>query len=539
MANSNDAKSKDDCMLLALPRELRDNIYKHYLQVEGGYVYDFESGKLGCTTPSGGRTPIDLNLMLSCRQIAAEMQGLALNTNTITFSSCSPAAKQRNIAYCQVTSYGWWNRTFSCLWEEDSRNPSNQDNDEWWPVPNFDESVCRTIAEAFPKFEPHLRTIQFMASDPHRPGDRFDDMTDEWIDFPGEQVHKLLFMPAYWGEVPSLQRQAVVETLKLISSRDCWSQYARSDTDEEGEFELPTKDRVGDLVRYHSLFKPWTIPEDDARCDISADTRHPAHPRPKIMTAEEYTRERHGISTNFAKDRQYFLSAASIAIEFLERIPVQRRNIRYIILDEKDPRVNRPECHGLGLIDFCKENPNLRIERRANLWRTIWPLKSTSYQPFSGWDRDEWDRGGYHEEDVTERVARWIMEALALVPAGMPPGSFTLVLDGNPAPEHCAQLFQRVQRDAAWQIALGESFNRGHLPKTAYHDRRRIWGYFYEGFPQALREISTGTCRAVRANFDVGEPWDAEVMIEAHREWTLSDWAQKWFFGTPILGQLI
>lgn len=367
-------------------------------------------------------------------------------------------------------------------------------------------------------------------------------MTDQWIEFSGEQVQDKFFQPTYWGEVPSLHRQAAVETLKLISSRGCWSQNARSDTDEAGNYKVPIVDRASDLLRYHSLYKPWTIPEDDALCDISADTRHPAHSRPPThLTAEEYTRKYHGISKNWAVHRKYFLSAASIAIEFLERIPVQRRNIRYIILDEKDPCVNRSECHGLGFIDFCKENPNLRIERRANLWRTIWPLNSTSYQPFSGWDDRDYfsqDRPGFREEDVTERVALWVVEALALVPAGMPLGSFTLVLDGNPAPEHCAQLFQRVQRDAAWQMALGESFDRGHLPKTAYHDRRRAWGYFYEGFPQALREISAGTCRAVRANFDVGEPWDAEAMIEAHREWTLSDWSEKWFFGPIIAGQM-
>lgn len=279
------------------------------------------------------------------------------------------------------------------------------------------------------------------------------------------------------------------------------------------------------------------ILEDDACCDISANTRHPAHLRPQCWTAEEYAQLCQKYPSKVYTDEKCFLSAASITIEFLERIPAQRRNIRDIILDEKDPCLESSECHGLGLIDFCKENPNLRIERRANMWRTIWPLNSTSYQPFSGWDSDPHDRDGYCETNITEPVARWVVEALALVPAGMPPGSFTLVLDGNPAPEQCAQLFQRVQRDAAWQIALSESFDRGHLPKTAYHDRRRIWGYFYEGFPQALREISTGSCRAVRANFDLGETWDAEALIEAHREWTLSDWAEKWFFGPAYFGR--
>lgn len=98
--------------------------------------------------------------MLSCRQIAAEMQGLALKTNTITFSSSAPAAKQRNLACYKL--HGWWRKTFSCLQEQDCSKPSFETDGEWWPVPNFDESVCRTVAEAFPKFEPHLRIIQLM-----------------------------------------------------------------------------------------------------------------------------------------------------------------------------------------------------------------------------------------------------------------------------------------------------------------------------------------------------------------------------------------
>lgn len=102
--------------------------------------------------------------MLSCRQIAAEMQGLALKTNTITFSSFAPAAKQRNLDFNhhQFSVGGWWSATFGSLLEQDWNNPSRQIDQEWWPVPNFDETVYRSVAEAFPKFEPHLRTIQLM-----------------------------------------------------------------------------------------------------------------------------------------------------------------------------------------------------------------------------------------------------------------------------------------------------------------------------------------------------------------------------------------
>ena len=34
------------CPLLAMPRELRDEIYVHYLVTDDGYTYEFETGKL-------------------------------------------------------------------------------------------------------------------------------------------------------------------------------------------------------------------------------------------------------------------------------------------------------------------------------------------------------------------------------------------------------------------------------------------------------------------------------------------------------------
>jgi hypothetical protein len=67
--------------LLGLPRELRDNILKTYVKVEGGYKYNFHSGKLN----SADDQPIDLALMLTCRLIAVEMKGLAFSLNSITF----------------------------------------------------------------------------------------------------------------------------------------------------------------------------------------------------------------------------------------------------------------------------------------------------------------------------------------------------------------------------------------------------------------------------------------------------------------------
>lgn len=340
-------------------------------------------------------------------------------------------------------------------------------------------------------------------------------------------VPKLISSSACWGEVPSLQRKAALKTLKLISARSCWSEKAWSDVYEGPHdfrhMQVPTTEVASEIFRFHSLYKPWTIVEDDADHDIGNDANHPAHRRDRYHTMEEHESCLRKYPYEGPCRMRFFLSAASIAIHFLESNPAQRRNIRKIVLDETRPCGTYPECHGLGLIKFCKENPMLRVERRANLWRNIWQTDDSTHDCVV-----DPNRHGMSEWDLTELVALWIVEALALVPAGMPPGSFKLVLDGNPAPEKCAELFQRVHRDAAWQTAFDECLDQGLLPETAYHDRRRVAGYSFEGFPQALRDISRGTCHVVSANFDIGEPWDVEAMIEAHRNWDRVDWRRKW-----------
>jgi hypothetical protein len=65
-----------------LPRELRDQIYCEYLYLEGGYVFDPQLGKMRTADDQ----PVDLRLMRGCRAFAAEMRGLALGTNLITFT---------------------------------------------------------------------------------------------------------------------------------------------------------------------------------------------------------------------------------------------------------------------------------------------------------------------------------------------------------------------------------------------------------------------------------------------------------------------
>jgi len=70
---------------LCLPREVRDLIYEAYVTdgAVDGYFFDFQSGKLR----TANYERIDLALTHTCRQVANEMRGLALQRNMITFTT--------------------------------------------------------------------------------------------------------------------------------------------------------------------------------------------------------------------------------------------------------------------------------------------------------------------------------------------------------------------------------------------------------------------------------------------------------------------
>ncbi|KAI1155177.1 hypothetical protein F4825DRAFT_447724 [Nemania diffusa] len=125
--------------LLRLPRELRDIIYGFYLAVYGGYVYDFRAGKLrGADAPD---RPIDLALTFTCRQIAAEMRGVALGANTIHFRTYS--APDVNLIAWQLGEV-----LEQCLYEANAQlaKPTPNEPIPYTDWPRFDKSVYEQLS---------------------------------------------------------------------------------------------------------------------------------------------------------------------------------------------------------------------------------------------------------------------------------------------------------------------------------------------------------------------------------------------------------
>jgi hypothetical protein len=100
--------SQPGSRFLQLPRELRDEIYAHYLREETGYVHVAQTNKL---QRADGR-PIELALTYTCRLVAEEMRGLPLKVNAITFKSYCPevvASEKEDVwsAWCIAGRYDY------------------------------------------------------------------------------------------------------------------------------------------------------------------------------------------------------------------------------------------------------------------------------------------------------------------------------------------------------------------------------------------------------------------------------------------------
>ncbi|KAH9240111.1 hypothetical protein K456DRAFT_48164 [Colletotrichum gloeosporioides 23] len=227
---------------------------------------------------------------------------------------------------------------------------------------------------------------------------------------------------------------------------------------------------------------------------------------------------------------KYRFSAAAMAILFIkscnERLQMQ---LRKIVLDENRTAVACPERHALGLIQFCRQNPLLKIERRVQLWSNALQDEGYFHSMTKYVLRDEWR---IQSAQITQSIWKWVQEALALAPAGMPDNSFSLILDGQPLPNLATQMFQAVvQRDIAWQRAWEESLDRGVASLPSVQDFG-LWYHLYPGhrfkhLSRAMEDMAQQKS-VVQCNFDVGKAWDVENIIQEHKDWTAQQWAERW-----------
>ncbi|KAI1140137.1 hypothetical protein F5Y05DRAFT_307667 [Hypoxylon sp. FL0543] len=463
------------CLFLDLPRELRDIIYEYYVS-DGGYIFDFETGRLRTTEGY----PINLALTFTCRQVASEMNGIALRNNTIFFHAIRLEEKRKwPHSYPELLriSYALKRIMFRC-----ARSC-------------FTADLKSRVAQVYPDFMPAF------------------DLTDvehQW-DAGGA------------GFAPSVIHSATDYALDLASSHPSFpsamSEF-RQDPSMDWEGIEPDHEALNSL-----RYQPWSIPTE-------ALTR-------RVAIACGYRQLRTGRRPNGLDSiRKHNFSAAAACIQFLESIPIRiRSEIRSIILDEDLPGIARQADHARGLIPFCQENPSLRVKRHANLWRNVflYGLIDDSH-PLSR-SNSNFQSNIMVEQlstRMTEAVSLWTVETLALISAGMPPDSFCLILDGNPVPVRSSEIFQQiVKRHASWQAVMEECIKRGFINRfnLLQNEEFRYDCYFYKQFPEAFDNIVNKRTSIVRCNFDMGtySLSDLEHQVEERRGWTLRQWRNDWY----------
>ncbi|KXH68887.1 hypothetical protein CSAL01_13316 [Colletotrichum salicis] len=201
---------------------------------------------------------------------------------------------------------------------------------------------------------------------------------------------------------------------------------------------------------------PWTIP-------TQYDLRQIVDTLGGKYAIREYGLARGWMGSKEARLAMFRYSAAAVAIRFLDsNTPATRAHMRDIVLTEDRESVSNPECHAMGLIPYCQGNPGLRIERRVSLWQNAF-FYNSGLGAWAIGERTK-DYRDLEANEISFAIARWVIETLPLISAGMPAKSFTLVLDGEGDPQ-CTQVFHNVVlRDAAWQHAMDECFQSGDLP---------------------------------------------------------------------------
>ncbi|KAI1734082.1 hypothetical protein F4680DRAFT_439409 [Xylaria scruposa] len=464
---------------LKLPSELRNAIYEQYTLVEGGYIYDFEKGKLRAANEP--EHPIDLALMYTCTQVANEMRGIALSCNVITFRTFSSPDLDLRASYFDVIM-----RDLAFLVAEEFKFAEGDYDHMRGAGSCFDKRVLDELIRVFPKCQPLLQLTRYVdqGSWPfcYMPGE------DSWIIVSEADDWYV------WKGVPSVTRELLFYVIKVVPKLGCWlrSQYVSPNA-------LPTHD----LVEIQSTYMPWAIPTDN---EISYAIRK--------FGKSRWTRN----MMRIGEIRPF--SAAAAAIKFLHGTPIStRKHIRKIVIHEDRTSAAFPECHAKGLIPFCVENPFLHIERRVDLWRTIlYPTHPKRLDPDLRW----WPGKSI---DESNNLSRWIVEAMDLFRVGMPEKSFSLVLDGEPALEASSEFFRIVQKGAMWQEAYEQArkvLSTPFLDESATPDF-----YIREHFPRILRAMTDDESFFIRCNFKIDFPWNVEQIIDQNRHCSVKEWVEN------------
>lgn len=509
--------------LLALPYEVRTQIFREYFKVDGGYIYNGDSEKL----TTADCQPIDFSLRYTCRSIADDTRQMPLAVNTITFSTLyrQDWREQAGGLDAIVSLQFQFQITMMIRFARLRR---------------ITPDILSQLARKFPQ---HVQSIEDIAQDEvgwpaHGLGCSMRRAgLVHWFDL-SYRDPSILSRPFgaffYWdysgGRSSFLG--AIDYTLRLLAEKHPVEFASMVD---EGSPGWTGSHSPHEFLRH--TFDPWTIP---SLSEVIAKGNTFNANRYRFW---EWLEDWHSDpSQNGTGDRyreKLYFSAAAVAIRFLTRLPVHHRLcIRNITLNEDRLAVGQPQSHARGLIPFCQENSRLRVERRVNLWQNILLKKNMPF-PKDVWKLVEGasypqqeyyvpGRNTVYSFEIDNELLPWLADAPEVIDEGMPVGSFSFVLDGEPDLDLSSDLFDKViHRQVAWRKSLTECTARGLFPhKMSKEDySRNVFRLVDEHFPEVIDSLMSGTS-TLQSNFNLGQPWDFENLIVKHQEPSLMDWIE-------------
>ncbi|KAJ3542426.1 hypothetical protein NM208_g4104 [Fusarium decemcellulare] len=516
--------------LTTLPFEMRRQIFVHAFKVDGGYAFNGDSEKL---TMADGK-PINFSLMYTCRSIANDTKGMPLSVNTINFST----VYRRD--WSAVAGCFNYVRFFYRLLQEDLilRLAPFMTADMYSELGQRHPEFVAQLQNQSTKHEKIMRIWargQFnIREEGAAQGNAFMWGPSKLrlrhhsypglghMDNPGDLLDRL-YGPTWEAE------QITSYCLRFLAEK------------EPAEFSRLVYEALPQWVDKHPadefldlMFPPWAIPSRAEMANMTSrleannawelvESWHPGTSEPYNQTRGSETWTATGLQ---CREKIRF-SAAAVAIRFLKQLPIdQRLQVRQVTLHENLPAVCTPSVHAEGLAPFFKENQRLQVERRVSVLRCIVEenrLQNLVYPGKLGGPNDIprflqdpnslrfHCRASMNTQWFSERLAIWLLEALAVLDANIPAESFTFVLEGKPWVDFCSDLFQQVvHRDVAWQNAFEASVDRGYVLSRSKlrfaHDR-------LEG---AMEHLSKQTS-ILRSDFNTGHSWDIEPIIEKNR----------------------
>ncbi|KAK7995774.1 hypothetical protein PG991_015241 [Apiospora marii] len=486
---------------LRLPPELRNAIYREYVLVDGGYVFNARTEKLRKATAQGhgdANGAIDLSLMYTCRQVASEMKGVALGANLVTFKTLyRDDLRIRAGRYAGlIDQLDYLTAAAACL-----------------AYKICSSQVRALIVARYPWFEPYLDLAEATDTRPDRSIVPPFEATD-WVarvDYrrQGSQIR-----------CPSLVREAALFTLRTCLKREGLRDALEAEWRISMGFYIPIKVRqnMPDFLALTARHTHWTFPSQsdvDTLFELLHDeyscTYGHMYDNDDCRTLTKGIRDLDmTLFVGGFKDAKYRFSAATAAIRFFDLFPGIHHDMRSILVHEDRDAVPCSASHGRGLVRFCMENPLLRIERRVDLWRNVF-LDSMGPRIDERFvDLDDWldeQHPTLRRKPTTRAIGRWVMEAAEL--DQMPPDCFRLTLDGGaPGPANGARAHIKRTRDTE---------NLG-TPPAMYFETGS------SGFPDELSKIVAGTSVVRCLNFSPGFPHDVEEIIRARHGWTAKEW---------------